>query len=166
MSAPRKYPIAQVARDLGVHPEALRNWVRRAEADAGTRNDLLTTSEREELKRLRGGNRERRRANEILKAASVLFAKELDPNSTEVSAFIDVLRERFGVEPICRTLHVSASAYYQRVKGSASRAPSRTSGWSAWSGRCTATPRGYGYPRVWKALLRAGERVPRCQCSG
>jgi len=53
--------------------------VRRAEADAGTRGDQLTSGEREELKTLRGEVRELRKANEILKAASVFFAKELDP---------------------------------------------------------------------------------------
>ena len=71
-------PIAHVARDLGIHKEALRLWVRQAEADAGTRNDRLTTEERERLKALEREVRELRRANEILKAASVLFAKELD----------------------------------------------------------------------------------------
>jgi transposase len=96
MPAPRKYPdelrergvrlalesgrpIAQVAKDLGIHPESLRRWVRQAEADEGRRADLLTTSEREDLKRLRAENRELRRANEILKAASAFFARELDP---------------------------------------------------------------------------------------
>jgi transposase len=72
-------PIAQVARDLGVHKEALRHWVRQAEADAGARNDRLTTGERERMKALERENRELRKANEILKAASVFFAKELDP---------------------------------------------------------------------------------------
>ena len=72
-------PIAAVARDLGVHPESLRHWVRRAEADAGKRSELLSTQERDELKELRRENRELRRANEILKAASAFFAKELDP---------------------------------------------------------------------------------------
>jgi transposase len=71
-------PIAHVARDLGVHKEALRLWVRQAEADAGTRNDRLTTGERERLRALERENRELRKANEILKAASVFFAKELD----------------------------------------------------------------------------------------
>ena len=71
-------PIAHVARDLGVHKEALRLWVRQAEADAGTRNDRLTTEERERLKSLERENRELRKANEILKAASVFFARELD----------------------------------------------------------------------------------------
>jgi transposase len=96
MAAPRKYsddlreravrlvfesgrPIAHVARDLGIHKEALRHWVRRAEADDGRRPDLLTSDERTELKRLRKENAELRRANAILKDASVYFAAELDP---------------------------------------------------------------------------------------
>jgi transposase len=73
-------PIAQVARDLGIHPEALRKRVRQAEADAGKRTDVLTSREREEIRRLRRENYELRRANEILKSASVFFAKELDPD--------------------------------------------------------------------------------------
>ena len=71
-------PIAQVAKDLGIHREALRLWVRQAEADAGTRNDRLTSAERDRLKQLERENRELRKANEILKAASTFFAKELD----------------------------------------------------------------------------------------
>ena len=71
-------PIAHVARDLGLHRETLRLWVRQAEADAGTRSDRLTTDERERLKALERENRELRQANEILKRASVFFAKELD----------------------------------------------------------------------------------------
>jgi len=62
-------PIAHVATDLGVHKEALRLWVRQAQADAGTRNDRLTTVERERLKALEREVRELRKANEILKAA-------------------------------------------------------------------------------------------------
>jgi transposase len=96
MAAPRKYsdelreravrlyfesdrPIAHVAHDLGIHKEALRHWVRQAEADTGSRRDLLTSSEREELKRLRKENAELKRANAILKDASVYFAQALDP---------------------------------------------------------------------------------------
>ena len=96
MARPRKYPdelreravrfyfesnrpIAHVAQDLGIHKEALRQWVRQAEADRGVRRDLLKTDEREELKRLRKENAELRRANAILKDASVYFAQELDP---------------------------------------------------------------------------------------
>jgi transposase len=73
-------PIAHIAHDLGIHPETLRKKVRQAEADSGARPDLTLSSEREELKRLRRENFELRRANEILKSASVFFAKELDPD--------------------------------------------------------------------------------------
>ena len=70
--------IGQVARDLGMHPETLRLWVRQDEADDGSRADRLASAEREELTSLRRENRDLRRANEILKAASVSFARELD----------------------------------------------------------------------------------------
>ncbi len=71
-------PIAHVARDVGVHRETLRLWVRQAEADAGSRQDRLTTDERERLKALEREVKELRQANAILKSASVFFAKELD----------------------------------------------------------------------------------------
>jgi transposase len=76
-------PIAHVAADLGMHPETLRVAVRQAEADAGARKDVLSTGEREEIKKLRKENFELRRANEILKSASVFFAKELDADRTK-----------------------------------------------------------------------------------
>ena len=95
MSRPRKYPeeliqrgvrlalesgrpIAHVARDIGLPPETLRKRVRRAEADQGLRPDLPTSEEREEIRQLRKEVFELRRANEILKAASIFFATELD----------------------------------------------------------------------------------------
>lgn len=75
-------PIAQVAADLGMHPGAFRKRVRQAEANSGMRPNLPHSGEREELRRLRKENYELRRANEILKSASVFFAKELDQNRT------------------------------------------------------------------------------------
>lgn len=65
-------PIAHVTRDLGVHRETLRLWVRQAETDQGVRADRLTSEERERLKDLEKENRELRRPNEILKAYSRL----------------------------------------------------------------------------------------------
>jgi transposase len=75
-------PIAHVAADLGMHPETLRKKVRQAEADNGLRPDLPTTAEREEIRKLRAEVFELRRANEILKSASVFFATELDADRT------------------------------------------------------------------------------------
>jgi transposase len=71
--------IRQLAEQLGVHHEALRNWIRQDQADRGERRDQPTTAELEELRRLRKENAELRRANEILKSASAFFASELDP---------------------------------------------------------------------------------------
>src|SRR5512132_4740418 len=71
-------PIAHVARGLGVPSETLRKYVRQVEADEGLRPDLPTSEERGEIKALRKEVYELRRANEILKAASVFFATELD----------------------------------------------------------------------------------------
>jgi transposase len=75
-------PIAHIAADLGMHPETLRKRVRQAEADSGVRPDLPTTAEREEIRALRAENFELRRANEILKSASVFFATQLDVDRT------------------------------------------------------------------------------------
>ena len=69
--------ICTIGERLGVHQESLRVWVRRAETDAGKRPGL-TSDERARLKELERENRELRRANEILKSASVFFATELD----------------------------------------------------------------------------------------
>lgn len=71
--------IRRLAAQLGVHHEALRNWIRQDEANRGERADRPTMAETEELRRLRRENAELRRANEILKAASAFFAQEMDP---------------------------------------------------------------------------------------
>jgi transposase len=63
---------------LGVGPETLRKWVVRAQSDAGARPGP-TSEELAEIKRLTKENADLREANEILKAASIFFARELDP---------------------------------------------------------------------------------------
>lgn len=73
-------PITHVAADLGLPSETLRKYVRQVEADEGRRPDLPSSEEREEIRKLRAEVFELRRANEILKAASVFFASELDPH--------------------------------------------------------------------------------------
>ena len=101
MAAPRKYPaelkeratrLAMEARNdpatragafkrvgdqLGVHPEALRTWVRDAEVDEGIRPGV-PSAEAARIAELERENRELRRANTILKQASAFFAAEID----------------------------------------------------------------------------------------
>jgi HTH-like domain len=81
-----------------------------------------------------------------------------------VTRFIDTYRDRFGVEPICQALEVSASAYYKRKTGERSARTIEDE-------RLLAVIRqtheenfhAYGYRKMWKTLRRAGETVPRCQ---
>lgn len=68
--------VTQVARELDLTETALREWVRRAEADAGERQDVLTTEERQELAHLRREVKRLRQEREILKAAATFFARE------------------------------------------------------------------------------------------
>jgi transposase len=101
MAAPKKYPdelreratrlvveakrdpvsrvgaVRRIADQLGVHPEALRVWVRRAETDGGLRPGV-TSAEAQRVADLEREVRELRRANQILKSAASFFAAELD----------------------------------------------------------------------------------------
>ena len=70
--------VRRIAEELGIHPEALRTWVRQAEIDRGDRPGT-TTDEARRIKELEKEVRELRRANEILRKASAYFAQaELD----------------------------------------------------------------------------------------
>ena len=71
----REKPIAQIASDLGISDQTLRNWLRRADIDEG-RREGLTTEERAEMVRLRRANRVLEMENEILKRAAAFFARE------------------------------------------------------------------------------------------
>ncbi len=68
-------PVAAVARDLGLTATVVRRWVTQAEIDGG-RRDGLSTSDREEIARLRKENRVLREERDVLKRATVFFAAE------------------------------------------------------------------------------------------
>jgi transposase len=69
--------VKEIAKDLGVTEQSLRNWVKQYEVDVGKRHGL-STDEREELRRLRRENRLLREEREILAKATAFFAKESD----------------------------------------------------------------------------------------
>ena len=104
MAAPRKYPaelreraqgmvvearaedpglslnqaVLRIGPRVGVNPDTLRGWIKRAQIDAGLRPGV-TSVESARVRELERENRELKRANEILLAASSFFARELDP---------------------------------------------------------------------------------------
>ena len=63
-----KGAIRRIAEELGVHPEAVRTWVKKAQIDQGTRPGTIT-DEAQRIKELVKEVRELRRANAILKSA-------------------------------------------------------------------------------------------------
>ncbi|WP_439145334.1 IS3 family transposase [Streptantibioticus silvisoli] len=181
MPAPRKYPdelrervirevrtsgrpIAHVAKDLGIHKEALRGWVRQAEADRGERDDQLTTTEQDELGQLRGEVVELRRVNEILKAASVFFCSGDRPSPDEAEQVIDHLRDRgLGVDPVCRVLALSPSTYFARKKRPKPARRLRDEQLMPLIEQVHAESGGaYGARRITRALGRRGHGVARC----
>src|SRR5207342_2995395 len=93
-----------------------------------------------------------------------VFRQGARPRPTEVSGYVDEYRGRFGVEPICKTLGVSVSAYYQRRAGRRSvRAVEDERLLARIRELHAANYYAYGYRRMWKALRRVGEQAPRCQ---
>jgi transposase-like protein len=157
-------PIAHVAQDLGIHEEALRQWVRQADADSGRRRDLLKTDEREELKEAPEGERRASARERDLEGRLRLFRSGARPDPATVTRYVEERRDAFEVEPICRTLGVPVSRHYARR----SRKPSAreladlellVEIEAARSGR----RRVYGARKTWKELRRRDVDVGRDQ---
>ncbi|WP_156160818.1 IS3 family transposase [Demequina maris] len=102
--------VRHVAGLLGMSPETLRVWHRRLEVDAGVKPGVPSDAA-EEIRRLKRENAELRKANEILKAASVFFCEGARPPLTDMIRFIDEHRDQFGVELICRVLRPAVQGF-------------------------------------------------------
>ncbi|MEO6210073.1 MAG: IS3 family transposase [Gemmatimonadaceae bacterium] len=160
--------ITSIASKIGCAAETLRLWVRRAARDAGQRPGL-TTEEQQRLKHLERENRERRRANEILRKASAYFAPGgARPPRAMMVAFLDAHRRAYGVEPICAVLPIAPSTYYaaKARERDATRLPARTQRDAVLREEITrvwrANHRVYGVRKVWRQLGREGIRTARC----
>ncbi|UUL77913.1 IS3 family transposase [Pseudarthrobacter sp. Fe7] len=92
-----------LAPKLGVEPESLRRWVVQAQVDAGEKTGP-SSDELEEIKRLRAEVRDLKESNELLKQASIFFARAR-PSPPLICRFIDEMRvEGYAVESICAVL--------------------------------------------------------------
>ncbi|HEV7487781.1 MAG TPA: IS3 family transposase [Thermoanaerobaculia bacterium] len=102
----------QLAAEFEPSAQAIRNWVKQAELDEGTRTDGLKTEEREELARLRRENARLKEEREILfKSRGLVRAGDREEVKT-IFFFIDAHQAMFSIRAMCRVLEVSASGYY------------------------------------------------------
>ena len=98
-----KGAIRRIADELGVHPEALRTWVKKAQVDGGLRPGT-TTDEAQRIKELEKEIRELRRANAILKSASACLSRRSVSARPVICQYIDSRKKKFGAWPICKVL--------------------------------------------------------------
>jgi transposase-like protein len=100
--------ICSIADKFGMTRETLRRWVRMAETDEGLRPGL-TTEERERLKGLEREVRELRPCERDPEVRVGFLRGGARPPTDEIIAYIDINKDRFGVEPICKHLPIAPS---------------------------------------------------------
>ncbi|MGE4237246.1 IS3 family transposase [Hydrogenophaga sp.] len=160
--------IDSIAPKIGCVPQTLHTWVKRHEIDSGVREGI-TTSELQRLKELKRENKELRRANDILKAASAFFGPGgARPPFEELKRFVDQHRHLYGVEPICQVLQMAPSCYRrhaarQRHPQLRSQRAQRDEVLMAdiqhvWHANWQV----YGADKVWLQMNREGSAVARC----
>ncbi|MCT1801519.1 IS3 family transposase [Kocuria carniphila] len=186
MVAPRKYPdelreratrmaidarqdpatragaFRRIGEQLGVHPEALRTWVKKAEIDEGLRPGT-TSDDAARMAELEREVRELRRANTILRQASGFLRGGARPPLPVMCAFIDAHRDEHGVEPICRILQIAPSSYYAHRTREPSARQQRDEQLTQEITQVHEENYGvYGARKVHAELRRQGHEVARC----
>ncbi|WP_232021778.1 MULTISPECIES: IS3 family transposase [Pseudonocardia] len=186
MVAPRKYPdelreratrmaidarqdpatragaFRRIGEQLGVHPEALRTWVKKAEIDEGLRPGT-TSDDAARMAELEREVRELRRANTILRQASGFLRGGARPPLAVMCAFIDAHRDEHGVEPICRILQIAPSSYYAHRTRKPSARQQRDEELTQEITQVHEENYGvYGARKVHAELRRQGHEVARC----
>nr|WP_145929555.1 IS3 family transposase [Mycobacterium intracellulare] len=163
-----------ISARLGMSAETLRKWVRQAEVDDGEAAGVPTETARE-LRELRRKTKELEQTIEILKAATTFFRAGVRPATPLICEFIDELKDRFGVVPICRALGIQGVAIAPRTYWAhRSSAPSKRALWDTTvteilAGVYEPDEHGkrqpeclYGSLKMWAYLQRQGIPVARC----
>ncbi|MFD1277548.1 IS3 family transposase [Streptomyces kaempferi] len=131
------------------------------------RDDRLSTAELDELRQLRKENAELRRANEILKAASVFLPRRSTVPGRGRAGDRPPASEGLGVHPVCRELDLSPSTYFARKKRPKSARRLRDEQLTPVIEQIHAESGGtYGARRISRALRRKGVRWPAALSSG
>lgn len=160
-----------IAGRISCTPERLHTWVRRTEIDTGRRGGG-TSDERARMAELERENRELRRADEILRKASPFRPSGARSPAEEMTTFIDVHREEYGVKPICKVVPIAPSTHYEQ-KGreeDPSRPPERARRDVALSEEIQRVweenQKVYGARKAWREFGREGVTVARCTVEG
>jgi transposase-like protein len=107
--------VQSITPKTGCIAETLQEEVKRTKVDTGQCAGT-TTAEAQRIKDPEREVKELRRANEILKTASAFFCTSgARPPTQTINAYIDVHRDSFGVEPICKVLHIAPSRYWRHA---------------------------------------------------
>nr|WP_123600245.1 IS3 family transposase [Micromonospora sp. Llam0] len=155
-------PVSQVAREIDVHPETLRSWVRqyRRENSGAQNSPQIGIDERARLKELERRNRELEMENSFLKKAAGVLRE--GPSVTSLYEFIETMRldtakYAYPVDFMCEQLGVSRSGYYEwRTRPDSATATRRAHLRSAIEEVFAASDGTYGHRRVHAQLRRQG----------
>ncbi|WP_432887884.1 IS3 family transposase [Kribbella sp. CA-245084] len=152
--------MGQVAKDFDLTETAVRAWVKQAELDAGTPDDGMTTTERDELAQLRRENRRLREDVEILKRATAFFVSRRPGERLPVHR--GGKQGNHNVKRACELLKVSRSAYYTARAAGPSRRYLRDAELTVKIIEIHDDSKStYGSPRVHHELRAQGERCSR-----
>ncbi|WGH90586.1 IS3 family transposase [Auritidibacter ignavus] len=168
--APSRYVvIRETAPKLSIATQTLRRWVEQAEVDTGQKSGVSTDAQAQ-IRKLKRENAELCWANEILKTALGFFRSGARPPHDEMIAYIDMFRDRFGVESICRVLgatdrgFITSGGYRAAKARPASDRSRRDAALIPVVKELHQANYGvYGVRKMWHAMRRAGWDVGRDQ---
>lgn len=153
LAATGERPKAQIARELGIRVNQLRNWRLEFEQEERTGAPKRTPVVDDDLGQLRRENAKLKEENEILKKSGHLLRAGVDVKYE----FINTHRHSYAVTTMCRTLRVSTSGYYAaRLRSPSARSERQTVLTAQIRAIHIASRKTYGAPRVHAELAAQG----------